>query len=199
MGHFPPRQLQIRANANGPAYEEIVIPERLREFAVSLRGTGILLKHTQAMANYISLELARGRSKIPAYAPFSAPDVSDAPREIASKEHQADVPRWMARFRQDKRDGNPQSIPMQAWLLYHLGFSIAADIAGDWASFGGLAARLNHLSIAMNIAVTDSSFMALSYDRLVREFLAESPRPRDESAIGDTFFGDFLSFWESGY
>ena len=43
LGHFSPRQLQARPSAKDPAYEELVIPERLREFTVSLGGiSGIL-------------------------------------------------------------------------------------------------------------------------------------------------------------
>ena len=54
LGNFPPRQLQIRPNAEDPAYGEIVIPARLREFTASLSGIGGLPKHTHEMANYIS-------------------------------------------------------------------------------------------------------------------------------------------------
>ena len=38
IGHFPPRILQVRSSAKDPAYEELVIPERLREFKVNLSG-----------------------------------------------------------------------------------------------------------------------------------------------------------------
>ena len=71
-GHPPPAgQLQNRPNAMGPAYDELVIPERLRNFAVSLGGVGTPLKPKQEMANYISLKLARGQAKFPAYTPTS--------------------------------------------------------------------------------------------------------------------------------
>ena len=71
LGHFPQRQPQIRPNANDPAYDELVIPERLREFTASLGGIGSLLKPTHEMANYISIELALGQAKVPAYTPSS--------------------------------------------------------------------------------------------------------------------------------
>ena len=88
---------------------------------------------------------------------------------------------------------------MQAWLLYRMRFLIAADLAGAWAGFGGLAAQLNHLAIVMNISITDSVSIALPYGRLVRDFLAERARPRHEMTLGwelprRLFFG-----WESGY
>ena len=44
IGHFPPRQLQVRPIAKDPAYEELVSPERLREFAVKLSGISGWLK-----------------------------------------------------------------------------------------------------------------------------------------------------------
>lgn len=42
LGHFPPRQLCARPNAKGPDYEELVIPERLRSFNVSLSTLGLV-------------------------------------------------------------------------------------------------------------------------------------------------------------
>ena len=129
------------------------------------------------MANYISLELARGRSKVPDYTPFIVPDVSAPPWAIASNEHTAAVALWRTSARKAKRGDNPHPIPMQAWLLYQLRFLIAADVSGAWAGFGGLSDQLNHLAIVMNISITDSADVALSYDRLVREFLAERAPP----------------------
>ena len=61
-------------------------------------------------------------------------------------------------------------------------FLIAADGAGAWSGMGGLAAQLNLLAIGMNISITDSAAVAMSYGRLVREFLAD--RARRESGFG---------------
>ena len=135
LGHFPPIQLQIRPNTNDPAYEELVIPERLRTFTADLSGIGTLLKPTHEMSNYISLEVARGQAKVPAYTPFIVPDVSACPWPVPSKEHQAAVTRWRTSAQQSK--DKPTSIPMKAWLLYRMLFLIAADLAGDWAAFKG--------------------------------------------------------------
>ena len=144
------------------------------------------------MANYISLELARGMAKVPAYTPFIVPDVAVSPWAITAREHVAAVVRWRGNSRQAKREENSTAIPMQAWLLYQLRFIIAADLAGAWSGFGGMAAQLNHLSIVMNISIVESASVALSYDRLVREFLSERARSRHEIS-GPNFFGDFLS------
>ena len=49
IGHFPPRILQARPNAKDPAYEELVIPERLRDFKVDFSSiTGLLKPFAQA-------------------------------------------------------------------------------------------------------------------------------------------------------
>ena len=85
------------------------------------------------MANYICLELARGRRRVPAYTPFIVPAVSAAPWPVPPKEHTAAVTRWRTSARQAK--DNPSSIPMHDWLLYQLGFLIAADLACEWAGW----------------------------------------------------------------
>ena len=162
------------------------------DFKADLSSAGGFLEPTQEMANFTSLKLARGRSKVPAYTPFIAPDVSAAPWAISSKEHDAAVSRWRTSSRVVMREDAASSIPTQAWLLYRLRFVIAADLAGAWSAFGGMAAQLNHLSIIMNISITDSAAIALSYDRLVREFLAEKDRSRQE-VNSTTYFADFLS------
>ena len=148
------------------------------------------MKPTQEMDDYISLEIARGRNKVPAYAPSIAPNVADSPRPVTSKEHQSSVTRWRTSPRQAK--DNPSSIPMQAWLLYHLRFFISDALAGAWAAFGGLDAQLNRLAISMDVSITDSAAMALSYDRLVRGFLGERDRSRRETTTGGNCPIDFL-------
>ena len=142
------------------------------------------------MANYISLELARGMAKVPAYTPFIVPDVAASPWAVTARGHVAAVARWRGNSRQAKREENSTAIPTHARLLYQLRFLISADSAGAWSGFGGLDAQLNHLSIVMNISIVDSASAALSYGRLVREFLAERARSRREIS-GPSFFSDF--------
>ena len=67
--------LCVRPNAKGPEYEEIVIPERLREFNVSFSGIAAFSKAAHAMDNYICLELARRWNKVPAYTSSIAPEI----------------------------------------------------------------------------------------------------------------------------
>lgn len=61
--------------------------------------------------------------------------------------------KWNAN-RQAAKAAHPQPVPINAWVLYQMRFIFAADIRGDWNSFGGLAAQLNHLPISLHIATT---------------------------------------------
>ena len=144
------------------------------------------------MDNYIILELARGRNKVPAYTPFIAPGVSASPWAVTSKENTAAVARRRGVARQANREDIPQSIPTQDRLLYHLRFLIAADLACDWSGFGCLASLLNRLSIAMSISIVGSASAASPYGRLVREFLGERSL-RLHEITRPNFPGDFLS------
>ena len=63
LGHFPPRILQARPNAKDPAYEELVIPERLRDFRVDLSSIAGLLK---PVSNFPLLSIER-KGKSPLY------------------------------------------------------------------------------------------------------------------------------------
>ena len=130
LGHFHPQQQRNRPNAKDPSYEEVVIPTRLANFSVDFRGLTGLLKPNQDMANMISLELARGRSKVPAYTPFIVPKISEAPWPIASADHSAAVAKWKNNTRIAKRELFPDALPLQAWLLYQLRFLITAEMLG---------------------------------------------------------------------
>ena len=84
-------------------------------------------------------------------------------------------------------------MPTQSWALYHMRVSTSADLAGAWRTFGGLSAQLNQPPVGLNIATTDAIAIALAYDRMVREFLAERARSRSETTIGESYFYDSLS------
>ena len=161
------------------------------DFKADLSSAGGFLEPTQEMANFTSLKLARGRSKVPAYTPFIVPDVSAAPWAISSMGHFEAFSRRRTSSRVAKPDDVASSIPMQAWLRYQMRFLIAADLGGGWSAFGGIAAQLDHLSIVMNISITDSAAIALSYGRLAREFLAGKALSRQD-VDSAKFRGDFL-------
>ena len=102
LGRCHPIRLKARPNAKDPDYEELVTPHRMREFSANMSGIGSLLNPNQEMDNYISLELARGRIKVPDYTPFIVSGVSPAHWAIASKEHIAAVTRWRASDRKPR-------------------------------------------------------------------------------------------------
>ena len=142
------------------------------------------------MANYISLEMASGRNKVPAYTPFIAPEMSAVPRAVTSKEPAAAVARWRGSAWPAKREDNPQSTPMQARPLYQLGFLIAADLAGEWPRFGVWPPSWI-ISIVTNISIAGPASAALSCDRFASEFLPERARSRSE-ITGPNFPASFL-------
>ena len=84
-----------------------MIPDRMATFSVDLRCLSALLKQNHDMANAISLELARGRSKVPAYTPFIYPRIAEPPWPISTNEHSAAIANWRSNNRMAKRDASP--------------------------------------------------------------------------------------------
>ena len=193
LGHFSPQRLRSRPNTRDPQFEEVVIPAMLAAFNVDLSGLSGLLKPSQDMANAISIELARGRCAIPAFTPFIYPRIGEPPWPVSSNEHMAAVAKWRSNARQAKRGASPHAVPIQAWVLYQLRFLLTAELLGALSTFGGFGAGVNHLSIVLNIATTDTIAVALAYNRLVTTFLEEKARSRDETALAADFFSSFLS------
>ena len=149
---------------------------------VDLRHLSAFLKPSQEMANFICHELARGKNKVPTYTPFIVPELSKAPCPVASQSLSSALAKWQSGARQAQRASEPQLVPFQAWLLYQLRFVFTAEICGAWQLFGGLAAQLSHLSIVLHLSTVETMAVALSYDRLVKAFLAEKARAREEGS-----------------
>ena len=122
--------MRSRSNANDHSYEEVAIPARLATFAFDFSGLSGMLKPNQDMANVISLELARGRGKVPAYTPFIVPKISDAPWPVASSDHSAAISKWRSDARIAKRELSPQAVPTQALMLYQMCFLLTAEMLG---------------------------------------------------------------------
>ena len=136
------------------------------------------------MADLISLALARGLSKVPAYTPPIVPRVADAPWPVPSNEHPAAIAKWGANTRAAKRELFRMAVPIQSWILYQLRFLITAELMGALSTFGGLADCPNHLSIVLNIATMETVAAALSYGRLVMHHLEEKARSRADDTLG---------------
>ena len=54
LEHFKPQFLKSKDNAKDPLFEELVIPERLRNFRDDLSPMGAFLNPNQLMTNYVS-------------------------------------------------------------------------------------------------------------------------------------------------
>ena len=65
LAHFAPQIAKSRPNATDPPFEEAVSPQRPRDYTATFAQLGEYLKRNQLIANYISLELARGKAQIP--------------------------------------------------------------------------------------------------------------------------------------
>ena len=72
-------------------------------------------------------------------------------------------------------------------------FIFTADICGAWASFGGIAAQLNSVSIILHLATTESIAAALLYDSILSAHLEELARARVERSADTVDFAALLS------
>ena len=187
LSHFSPQLAIQRTSSKDPMFGEIVLPERLRAYAANLSILGALLKPNQPMSNYVSRELALGDLQIPSYTPYIAPDLSGSPWCVPIAEHSAALTRWRVSRQAAKMHKNLQ-LPFTDCVLYRMRFIFAADICGDWPSFGGISAHLNGLSAALNIAATDNFQTDLLYDSLLPNRLEELARSRAERVSGATDF-----------
>ena len=197
--HFSPQQTRSRPNAKDSLYEEAAITSRMATFSVGLSSLSALLKQNQDMDNAISLELARVRIKVPAYTPFIYQRISEPPWPISTNGHSDAIAKWRRNTRLTKRDASSLAVPTHAWILYQLRFLITAELLGALTTFGGFLAGINHLSIVLNIDTTETIDVSLDYGRLVKQLLAEKARARAETAIGDGYFGAFLSAGNSPF
>ena len=180
-----------KANANDPLFEELVIPERLRNFRDDLSPMGAFFKPDQLMANYVSRELARGKCQTPPYTPYIAAGISTAPWPVPSDEHTASTAKWTNNKQAPKPGARPP--PFHAWALYRLRFFITADLCAAWPPFGGLADQLNNLSILLRLAAVESIDVAPEYDAILPAHLEELVRARSNRTAGAVYFTDLLS------
>ena len=119
------------------------------------------------MANAIGPELARFASKVAEYATSIFPQLAEVPWPVSPHDHTAAVQRRRANTIQANRENAPKALPLQAWMLYHLRRLLTDELLGALSTFGGLADALNHLSIVLNIATTDTIAVAHAYGRPV--------------------------------
>ena len=157
---------------------EIDIPRALTNLAPQLTGLTGLLRPGQKMRNWIQHERAKGLSKIPPYAPYLVPALSSSPWLPDVTEHRDSHEYWTKNSRQAKRKLVPQELPVQSWLLYHMRFLMAGECCSAFVVFGGLCAQLNLISDVLNLCVTESAGLGLTYSRISSSRLGESARRR---------------------
>ena len=61
-------------------------------------------------------------------------------------------------------------------MLNYLRFILAGDLAGAWASFGGLAAQFTHLGTLLVIASAENAMSDMANDREVRATIGTNSR-----------------------
>ena len=147
---------------------------------LDFRGLSSFLNPSHAMENFISQELDRRWSKIPTYKPSIVPALEKSPWPVSSQSLSAALAKWQPDARQASRPSVPQLAPFQARLLYQFRFVMTAEICGDWPQFGGLGPQLNRLSIVLHLETVGSMAISLSYGRLVKAYLSEKSRAREE-------------------
>ena len=183
--------MKSRANAKDPLFEELVIPERIRNFSDGLSRMGDFLKPNQLETNYVSLELARGKWQTPSYTRYIVADVSASPWHVPSAEHTAAMSKWTSNKQAPKPGAQP--LPFHTWKMYRLRFIITADLCAAWIPLGGWSAQLNNLSILLHLPTTESVAGALAYDTRLSAHLEELARARANKTDGAVDFTDLLS------
>ena len=147
------------------------------------------LKHSQDLCNQFSLEIARGELLTPPVFPYVVPDLSRKPWAIQEPAHVLALQNWQKLQKPHKRPG-AQDVSINQWFLYNLRYILAGDLAGAWSPFGGLAAQMSHIGIVLDLAVTEHSGVALSYDLQIKNLakqMAETDREKNkaESLLSD--------------
>ena len=143
------------------------------------------------MVNYVSRELDLGKLKAPSYTPYIAPNIAEVPLPAQPAEPKDAMAKWNSN-RQASKAAHPQPVPINDWVLYQMRFIFAADLCGDWSSFGGLSAQLNHLSAALHIATTEAVGSAFTYDQPTKSHLGELARARVNDTAGANDISEIL-------
>ena len=159
-------------------FTEVDIPRALINLAPSLAGLTGLFRPDQLQVNWVAKELAKGLAKIPPFTPYLVPKLSSAPRVPDMTERRSSIEKWCSHSKQAKRRLLPQELPVQAWILYHFRFLMAAECCGAFRLFGGLSAQFNLFSIVLNLCVAENVNLGLSYFRILSARLEEFARMR---------------------
>ena len=108
-----------------------------------------------------------GGTAFAAGSPYVVPDMSKKPWAVQQPAHTSALEEWPKLQKSHKRPGC-QSLSINQWFPCNLRYILAGDLAGAWSPFGGMAARLNHVGIVLDLAVTEHAGVALSCDLQVK-------------------------------
>ena len=78
-------------------------------------------------------------------------------------------------------------------MRYQLRFLLKAEMMGALSTFGGLAHRLSHRPIVLNLVTTDSIDVSLVYGRLVKQHMDGEAIGRSKTALRGGYFPNFQS------
>ena len=164
-------------NAKDPKIEEAIIPREMKNWTPSLTHLGGLLVPGQDMVNHFTIELTRGQHVAPSYTPSATGDMAAEPWMPKDPVFPRSQGRWEKMQASHKRPSG-QPISFQQYMLNYLRLVLAGDLAGAWASFGGLSAQMTHLGTLLAIASTENAMTAMAYDRAVRTTIETNSRKR---------------------
>ena len=176
-------------------FAEVDIPRALLSLAPSLSAVSGILRPGQSMCNWVQRELAKGFAKIPPCRPYLVPNLSSVPSFPSKEDRRSSFANWPANSRQALRETLPQELPAPSWMLYHLRFLLADECCKAFQHFGGLSDQLNLVGIVLNLCVTESANLGLSYFRILSSKLEENARMR---VISTDAFAALLSAEQLG-
>ena len=136
----------------------------MRRWPTGLSYLDAHLKPDQDMVNLFTKEFSIASKKGPPYTPFVVPELRKKPWCVPLVSHERANKAWRYSASTKIKD-SPQKVRLQAWLLYTIRYIFTGDISDRWCAFGGLSAQLNHLSVALHLAVAENATLSIHYGR----------------------------------
>ena len=136
------------------------------------------------MCYWADREMAKGSSRIPAYAPYLVPKLSSPPWMPDRTDRATSFEGWNKNSKKAKRKVLPQELAIQAWIMYRVRILFAAESCRAFDSFGGLCAQFNLLGVVLNLTVTEGVSLGMAYFRILIIRSEEIARQRAVGADG---------------
>ena len=140
----------------------------------------------QAMGNFATSEMAKASPTAAAYRAYIVPELSKRPWIPQNPDRERSITAWNNKMR-GLRSGQPMN--MQSSIFYRIRFIADADLEVVSPHFGGVVAQWDLIGAVLNLAIIDSPFADMEYDRLLHIRVAGIARERfTESARSINFF-----------